>query len=131
MRKEFERGDIFQQLLLRFTQALITQISQNAVCNRLHKVEKQLCRWLLFCHDRMESDTLLITHDLVSRSLGIRREGVTLAFKKLAKRDLIKNSRGSIKIIDRQGLEHAACECYSIVSTEYNRLLGRGISRTF
>ncbi len=131
VRKEFERGNLFQQLLLRFTQALITQIAQNAVCNRLHTVDKQLCRWLLFSHDRLESDDLLMTHDLVASMLGVRREAVSLALKKLVKRDLIGSSRGRISIIDRQGLESIACECYAIVSREYNRLLGRGISRTF
>lgn len=131
VRREFEKGDLFQHLLLRFTQALITQIAQNAVCNRLHTVEKQLCRWLLFSHDRMESDCLIMTHDLVAGMLGVRREAVSLALKKLVKRDLIESLRGSITIINRQGLESAACECYAIVSKEYNRLLGRGISRTF
>ena len=131
VRREFEKGDMFQQLLLRFTQALITQIAQNAVCNRLHSIEQQLCRWLLFSHDRMESDTLIMTHDFISGLLGVRREGVSLAVKKLAKRNLIKHSRGSITITDRRGLEYAACQCYAIVSTEYNRLLSRGISRTF
>ncbi len=131
VRREFEKGDVFQQLLLRFTQALITQIAQNAVCNRLHSIEKQLCRWLLFSHDRMESNKMIMTHNFLSGLLGVRREGVTLTIQKLAKRDLIENSRGNITIIDRQGLESISCECYTIVSKEYNRLLGRGISRTF
>jgi len=117
--------------LLRYTQALMTQISQTAVCNRLHALEQQLCRWLLLSHDRLNSDKLVMTHDLISNMLGVRREGVTLAAQKLAKRKLIKNLRGTITVIDRQGLEGAVCECYEVVNNEYNRLLGRGISRTF
>ena len=128
---EFTLGGVFHNLLLRYTQALITQISQTAVCNRLHSVEQQLGRWLLLSHDRLSNDTLVMTHDLISNMLGVRREGVTLAARKLAARKLIKNVRGSITILDRQGLEQAACECYEVVNNEYNRLLGRGISRTF
>lgn len=131
LREEFARGDRFQGLLLRYTQALMTQIAQTAVCNRLHAVEQQLCRWLLLSHDRLDSDDLVMTHDLISNMLGVRREGVTLAAKKLAAGKLIKNTRGTITVLDRPGLERAACECYKIVSLEYNRLLGRGISRTF
>ncbi len=131
LRAEFARGGRFQELLLRYTQAIMTQISQTAVCNRLHSVEQQLCRWLLLSHDRLDSDNLVMTHDLISNMLGVRREGVTLAAQKLAARGLIKNTRGTIRILDRKGLEDAACECYEIVNTEYNRLLGRGISRTF
>lgn len=131
LRDEFARSGRFQGLLLRYTQAMITQISQTAVCNRLHAIEEQLCRWLLLSHDRLESDELVMTHDLISNMLGVRREGITLAARKLAARKLITNKRGTVTIIDREGLERAACECYEIVNTEYNRLLGRGISRTF
>ncbi len=131
VKAEFARGGMFQKMLLRYTQALMTQISQTAVCNRLHSLEQQLCRWLLLSHDRLDSDKLVMTHDLISNMLGVRREGVTLAAQKLAKRKLIKNLRGTITVIDRQGLEDAVCECYEVVNTEYNRLLGRGISRTF
>jgi len=131
VKAEFALGGMFQKILLRYTQALMTQISQTAVCNRLHSLEQQLCRWLLLSHDRLDSDKLVMTHDLISNMLGVRREGVTLAAQKLAKRDLIKNVRGTITVIDRQGLEEAVCECYEVVNTEYNRLLGRGISRTF
>ena len=131
VKAEFALGGMFQQMVLRYTQALLTQISQTAVCNRLHSVEQQLCRWLLLAHDRIDSDTLIMTHDLISNMLGVRREGVTLAAQKLAKRKLIKNGRGTISIIDRQGLEEAVCECYEVVNNEYNRLLGRGMSRTF
>jgi CRP-like cAMP-binding protein len=131
LRAEFVRGGKFQELLLRYTQALMTQISQTAVCNRLHSIEQQLCRWLLLSHDRLDSDELVMTHDLISNMLGVRREGVTLAAKKLAVKKLITNNRGTITVIDRQGLEEAVCECYAVVNEEYNRLLGRGISRTF
>lgn len=127
----FKRAGMFQVLLLRFTMALLTQISQTAVCNRLHPIEQQLCRWLLLSHDRLDSDKLVMTHDLISNMLGVRREGITLAAKKLAAKKLIVNNRGTITVIDRQGLEAAVCECYKVVNDEYNRLLGRGISRTF
>jgi CRP-like cAMP-binding protein len=131
LKDEFTRAGRLQDLLLRYAQALMTQISQTAVCNRLHAVEEQLCRWLLLSHDRLDSDTLVMTHDLISNMLGVRREGVTIAAQKLAAKGLIRNTRGTITVLDRLGLEHAACECYEIVNTEYNRLLGRGISRTF
>lgn len=131
LKTEFAKGGRFQALLLRYTQALLTQISQTAVCNRLHPIEQQLCRWLLLSHDRLTSDKLVMTHDLISNMLGVRREGITLAAQKLAKRGLIKNVRGTIMVIDRQGLEAAVCECYAVVNAEYNRLLGRGLSRTF
>ncbi len=130
LKTEFALGGAFQKLLLRYTQALMTQISQTAVCNRLHTVEQQLCRWLLLSHDRLDSDTLVMTHDLISNMLGVRREGVTLASKKLQKKKLITNVRGTMVVIDRQGLEAAVCECYKVVNDEYNRLLGKGISRT-
>jgi CRP-like cAMP-binding protein len=131
LHKEFALAGRFQELLLRYTQALMTQISQTAVCNRLHSVDQQLCRWLLLSHDRLETDKLVMTHDLISNMLGVRREGITLAAKKLATKMLIKNTRGTIKILDREALEDAACECYAIVNLEYNRLLGRGMARTF
>ncbi len=131
VKTEFALGGRFQNMLLRHTQALMTQISQTAVCNRLHSLEEQLCRWLLLSHDRLDSNDLVMTHDLISNMLGVRREGVTLAAQKLAKRKLIKNVRGTITVIDRRGLEDAACECYEVVNNEYNRLLGRGISRIF
>jgi len=131
LKAEFERGAVFHNLLLRYTQALLTQISQTAVCNRLHSLEQQLCRWLLLSHDRLDSDKLVMTHDLISNMLGVRREGVTLAAAKLVKRHLIKNVRGTITVLDRQGLEGLVCECYQVVNIEYNRLMGRGIARTF
>ena len=131
LKEEFSKAGIFQQILLRYTQALMTQISQTAVCNRLHPIEQQLSRWLLLSHDRLDSDKLVMTHDLISNMLGVRREGITLAAQKLAKQKLIKNVRGTITVVSRQGLEEAVCECYQVVNDEYNRLLGRGISRTF
>ncbi len=131
MKDEFTLGGAFQKLLLRYTQALIAQISQTAVCNRLHSVEQQLCRWLLLSHDRLDSDKLVMTHDLISNMLGVRREGVTLAAQKLVAQKLITSVRGTMTIIDRQSLENAVCECYEVVNTEYNRLLGRGVARTF
>lgn len=128
---EFKLVGRFHDLLLRYVQAMLTQISQTAVCNRLHAIEEQLCRWLLLSHDRLSSDKLVMTHDLISNMLGVRREGITLAAKKLADRKLITNKRGTITVVDRYGLELAACECYAVVNAEYNRLLGRGLSRTF
>ena len=131
LKAEFKLFGVFHEMLLRYTQALITQISQTAVCNRLHTLEQQLCRWLLFSHDRLDSDKLVMTHDLISNMLGVRREGVTLAAVKLVRQHLIKNIRGTITVLDRQGLENLVCECYDVVNIEYNRLLGRGIARTF
>jgi CRP-like cAMP-binding protein len=131
LKAEFERGGIFQNLLLRYTQALLSQISQTAVCNRLHSLEQQLCRWLLLSHDRLDSDKLVMTHNLISNMLGVRREGVTLSTVKLVKQNLIKNVRGTITVLDRKGLEDLVCECYQVVNVEYNRLMGRGMARTF
>jgi len=121
---EFVRGGEFQRLLLRYTQALITQISQTAVCNRLHSVEQQLCRWLLLSHDRINTDELIMTQELIADMLGVRREGVTLAAGRLQDGGAIKYVRGRIKIIDRQKLEDTVCECYQVVKTEFDRLLG-------
>lgn len=124
MQAEFQMGGGFQQLLLRYTQALITQISQTAVCNRLHSVDRQLCRWLLLSHDRLRSDKLVMTHDLIANMLGVRREGITMAAQHLQEKGLISYVRGTITILDRKGLEAAVCECYQVVKTEYDRLLG-------
>jgi CRP-like cAMP-binding protein len=121
---EFVRGGEFQRLLLRYTQALITQISQTAVCNRLHSVEQQLCRWLLLSHDRINTDELIMTQELIADMLGVRREGVTLAAGRLQGAGAIKYVRGRIKILDRQKLEDTVCECYEVVKTEFDRLLG-------
>lgn len=121
---QFSRGGKFQKLLLRYTLALITQISQTAVCNRLHTVEQQLCRWLLLCHDRINSDELVMTQGLIADMLGVRREGVTVAAGRLQDIGAISYFRGHIKILDRQKLEAAVCECYQVVRTEFARLLG-------
>lgn len=131
LKAEFGLNGPLTKMLLRYTQALLTQISQTAVCNRLHSLEQQLCRWLLLSHDRLDSDMLVMTHDLISNMLGVRREGVTTAAVKLVKRNLIKNVRGTITVLDRQGLEDLVCECYAVVNAEYDRLLGRGMARTF
>ena len=123
LQDEFEQGGQFQHLLLRYTQALMTQISQTAVCNRLHPVERQLCRWLLLSHDRVQTDELVMTHEMIATMLGTRREGVTIAAGKLQDAGLITYYRGRIKIIDREGLEASVCECYQVVKDEFDRLL--------
>lgn len=126
-KKAFAAGGIFQDLLLRYTQSLITQISQTAVCNRLHSVEQQLCRWLLINHDQLVSNKLVMTQELIANMLGVRREGVSLAATRLQERGVIKYSRGTISILDRRKLEAEACECYQVVMDEYDRLLGEYI----
>src|ERR1700687_1570877 len=125
MLDEFKRGGEFQHLLLRYTQALITQISQTAVCNRLHSVEQRLCRWLLMTHDLAQSDELQMTHEFISNMLGVRREGVTLAAHRLQEKGMISYVRGHIHILDRQQLLSHVCECYQVVKEEHDRLLGK------
>lgn len=127
LKDEFGRGGVFQQILLRYTQSLMTQISQTAVCNRLHSVEQQLCRWLLINHDLLRSNKLIMTHDLIANMLGVRREGVSIAAGHLQEKGLIKYVRGTITMLDRDALEVAACECYRVVKDEYDRLLGKYI----
>ena len=124
LQDEFARGGKFQQLLLRYTQALITQISQTAVCNRLHTVEQQLCRWLLLSHDRLKVDELVMTQELIADMLGVRREGVTVAAGRLQDSGAISYVRGRIQILDRPKLEDTVCECYLVVKNEFDRLLG-------
>jgi CRP-like cAMP-binding protein len=124
MQEEFARGGEFQRAMLRYTQALMSQISQTAVCNRLHTIDQQLCRWILLSHDRLRSDTLVMTHDLISNMLGVRREGITMAAQRLQERGTIAYVRGTITLLDRKGLEEAVCECYQVVKDEYDRLLG-------
>jgi CRP-like cAMP-binding protein len=124
LQDEFARGGQFQKLLLRYTQALITQISQTAVCNRLHSVEQQLCRWLLLSHDRVQTDELIMTQTLIANMLGVSREGVTLAAGRLQDLDAISYARGRIKILNRGKLEATVCECYGVVKDEFDRLLG-------
>jgi len=124
LQDEFALGGKFQRLLLRYTQGLITQISQTAVCNRLHSVEQQLCRWLLLSHDRLKSDELIMTQELIADMLGVRREGVTVAAGHLQDAGAISYVRGHITILDRQKLEETVCECYQVVKDEFLRLLG-------
>ncbi len=124
LQDEFAMGGKFQQMLLRYTQALITQISQTAVCNRLHSVEQQLCRWLLLSHDRLKTDELIMTQELIADMLGVRREGVTVAAGRLQDAGAISYVRGHIKILDRQKMEETVCECYRVVKDEFDRLLG-------
>jgi CRP-like cAMP-binding protein len=121
---EFKRGETFQNLLLRYTQALITQISQTAICNRLHPVEQRFCRWLLLSHDRVEDDELKMTQELIATMLGGRRESVTVAAGRLQDAGLIQYTRGNITILNRAGLEATVCECYGVVRAEYQRMLG-------
>jgi len=125
LQQEFAHLGPLEHLLLRYTQALITQISQTAVCNRLHSVEQRLCRWLLLCHDRKNHSELLMTQELMANMLGGRRESVTVAAGHLQDAGLIHYSRGHIRIVDRVGLEAAACECYRIVEDESDRLFSR------
>jgi CRP-like cAMP-binding protein len=123
LRAEFRHGGPLQHLLLRYTQALITQMAQTAVCNRHHGVEQQLCRWLLLSLDRLPSNELTMTQELIANMLGVRREGVTGAAGKLQAAGLIHYSRGKITVIDRPRLEARVCECYAVVKHEYDRLL--------
>lgn len=121
---EFKRGGELQHLLLRYTQALITQMSQTAVCNRHHSVEQQLCRWLLMSVDRLHpGDELVMTQELIANMLGVRREGVTEAARNLQEAGMIRYTRGRIRVLDRPRLEAHVCECYASVKKEYARLL--------
>jgi len=122
-KREFATGGYLQHLALRYTQALITQMAQTAVCNRHHTVEQQLCRWLLLSLDRLSGIELKMTQELISNMLGVRREGVTEAAGHLQAAGLIHYSRGHIKVVDRAGLEKRVCECYAVVKREYDRLL--------
>jgi CRP-like cAMP-binding protein len=123
LKHEFERGGNLQHLLLRYTQALLTQMAQTAVCNRHHMVEQQLCRWLLLSLDRLASDELQMTQELIANMLGVRREGVTEAAGTLKDAGLIDYQRGRITVLDRPGLERRVCECYAVVKREADRLL--------
>jgi CRP-like cAMP-binding protein len=124
IKKEFGQNGPMMRLLLRYTQALITQMAQTAVCNRHHTIDQQLCRWLLLSLDRLESNKLVMTQELIANMLGVRREGVTEAAGKLQEAaGLINYSRGQITVIDRSGLEKRVCECYQVVKTETDRLL--------
>lgn len=123
LKREFAMGGHLQHLALRFTQALITQMSQTAVCNRHHTVDQQLCRWLLMSMDRLPGDVLIMTHELIANMLGVRREGVTEAAGRLQAAGLIHYSRGKITVLDRPKLEKRVCECYAVVQKEFDRLL--------
>jgi CRP-like cAMP-binding protein len=120
--QEFNQGGPIQRLLLRYTQALITQISQTAVCNRHHTIEQQLCRWLLLTLDRLNSQELVMTQELIASMLGVRREGITEAAGKLQQAEIIRYRRGHITVLDRTGLETHVCECYDVVKKEFDRL---------
>jgi CRP-like cAMP-binding protein len=123
MKDEFNRAGPVLHLLLRYTQALITQMAQTAVCNRHHSLDQQLCRWLLLSLDRLRTNELAMTQELIANMLGVRREGVTEAALKLQEAGLISYARGHITVIDRAGLEKRTCECYAVVKNEYDRLL--------
>ena len=123
LKEEFHRSGQMQMRLLRYTQALITQMAQTAVCNRHHSVDQQLCRWLLLSLDRLSSSKLTMTQELIANMLGVRREGVTEAAGKLQKLGAIRYSRGKIAVLDRQKLERLCCECYAVVKKETDRLL--------
>jgi CRP-like cAMP-binding protein len=123
LKQEFDRAGLFQRLLLRYTQALMTQMSQTAVCNRHHSIEQQLCRWLLLTLDRLPSNELIMTQELVASMLGVRREGITEAAGKLQSAGFISYRRGHISVLNRAGLESHTCECYAVVKKELARLL--------
>jgi CRP-like cAMP-binding protein len=123
MKDEFNRAGPVLHLLLRYTQALITQMTQTAVCNRYHSLDQQLCRWLLLSLDRLRANELVMTQELIANMLGVRREGVTEAALKLQQAGLISYARGHISVLDRSGLEKRTCECYAVVKKEYARLL--------
>jgi CRP-like cAMP-binding protein len=123
MMEEFNRAGPMMRLLLRYTQALITQMSQTAVCNRHHSVEQQLCRWLLLTLDRLSSNELIMTQELIASMLGVRREGITEAAGNLQRAGLISYRRGHITVLERSGLESRVCECYAVVKNEFDRLL--------
>ena len=125
MKDEFVRSGPVLHLLLRYTQALITQMAQTAVCNRHHSLDQQLCRWLLLSMDRLSGSELIMTQELIANMLGVRREGVTEAALKLQADKLIRYSRGRITVLDRARLERRTCECYAVVKREYDRLLPR------
>lgn len=123
LKEEFNQAGPMLHLLLRYTQALITQMAQTAVCNRHHSLDQQLCRWLLLSLDRLPGDELLMTQELIANMLGVRREGVTEGAMKLQNAGLIRYARGHILVLDRPGLESRTCECYAVVKREYDRLL--------
>jgi CRP-like cAMP-binding protein len=128
IKDEFDRAGAVMHLLLRYTQALITQMSQTAVCNRHHSLDQQLCRWLLLSLDRLQGNELVMTQELIANMLGVRREGVTEGALRLQAAGLIRYARGHITMLDRAGLEARTCECYAVVKKEYGRLLPQQIA---
>jgi CRP-like cAMP-binding protein len=122
IKENFKNSPTMMQMMLRYTQALITQMSQVAVCNRHHAIEQQLCRWLLLNFDRLDTDVLPITHEKISTLLGVRREGITKAASHLQENHLIQYSRGQLHLLNREGLHARSCECYDVVKHEYERL---------
>ncbi|MGK2913238.1 MAG: Crp/Fnr family transcriptional regulator [Porticoccaceae bacterium] len=130
LKDEFHRAGPIQHLLLRYTQALITQMAQTAVCNRHHSLDQQFCRWLLLSLDRLPANDLIMTQELIANMLGVRREGVTQAANNVQKAGLITYRRGHITVLDRVGLEARTCECYAVVKKEFDRLLPEVIFRT-
>jgi CRP-like cAMP-binding protein len=128
LKDEFNRSGPVMHLLLRYTQALITQMAQTAVCNRHHTLDQQLCRWLLLSLDRLKDNELVMTQELIANMLGVRREGVTEAALKLQHAGLIRYARGRITVLDRDGLERRTCECYAVVKKEYERLLPQSMA---
>ena len=127
LKREFYRHGDLMVLLLKYTQSLITQMAQTAVCNRHHSVDQQLCRWLLLSLDRLESNELVMTHELIANMLGVRREGVTAAAGKLQERGVLRYARGHIVVLNRPQLEKLCCECYRVVKDENERLLPRSL----
>jgi len=125
LKKELQRNGEFLRVSLLYAQAFVTQVSQTAVCNRLHSVDQQLCRWLLMCMDRLGTNQIHLTHEWIATMLGVRREGVTQAAGKLQAKGYIQYSRGKIRILDRDAIEEEVCECYAVVNNEYERLLQR------
>ncbi len=123
LKQEFNRSGELQHLLLRYTQALLTQMAQTAVCNRYHSLDQQFCRWLLLSLDRLPADELVMTQELIANMLGVRREGVTEAAGNVQRAGLIEYQRGRITVLDRAGLEARTCECYAVVKKEFDRLL--------
>jgi len=121
--EEFSRGGAMQSLLLRYVQALLGLMAQGAVCNRRHSIDQQLCRWILLSLDRLDSEEIIMTHELLANTLGVRREGITEAARRLQSAGLIAYRRGRITIVDRRGLEASSCECYRVVRSEYDQLL--------
>ena len=123
LKEEFNRAGLMQRLLLRYTQALATQMCQTAACNRHHSIEEQLCRWLLLTLDRLPSNELVMTQELIANALGVRREGITEAAGKLQRAGIVRYRRGHIAVLERSGLEAGTCECYAVVKKEFSRLM--------